>query len=295
MNTRTMEVFAEVARQQSFSEAARVLRMSSTAISRHIRQLEDHLGVRLLHRTTRRVSLTPDGVAALARIEMILGELSELKDAVGGTGRPRGHLRITAGVSLGAERLNRILPAFVAEHPEVSVKLMLTDRHVDLVAERIDLAIRVGRMTDSGLVVRRLGTIRHRICAAPALLSGQQITPDALAGLPQIIDTNQPAQWSLRGPNGQTMQVPAVGRYAVNSAHGACIACCAGLGVAMLPDFVCEDALAVGTLVEVLPGWEGPSLTLQALYLERRHLSAAVRALVDRLVAVWDGSGAEAG
>ncbi|MFT4974341.1 MAG: DNA-binding transcriptional LysR family regulator [Myxococcota bacterium] len=295
MNTLlAMTVFEQVARHESFSGAAGALRMSSTAVSRHVRLLEDHLGVKLLHRTTRRVSLTPDGSASLDRIRQIIADVSELEAAVGGAGAPRGHLRVTAGVALGHERLHRLMPGFLQANPDVSVELILTDQHVDLVQERIDLAVRIGRMADSGLVVRRLGEVRHRICAAPEWLAqNPPVESGGLAELPRIIDTNQPAQWILRGPGGDVLQLPASGRYAVNSAHAARDACRAGLGLAMLPDLVaCED-LDAGRLADAVPGWEGPRLVVQAAYLERRHLSAAVRALVEWLVAAWAHSIAE--
>jgi DNA-binding transcriptional LysR family regulator len=286
MNTHTLDLraFARVARLGSFAAAARELRMSTTAISRRVSNLEERLGARLLHRTTRQVSLTPAGAAALDRAERVLADLDELAEVVSGDDIPRGHLRVTAGVSLGHAVLHEGLPAFLRAHPDVSVEVLLTDRHVDLVTERIDLAIRIGALSDSGLVARRLGTVGHVICAAPAWVAKHPtLAPQGLASMPRIVDTNQPRVWRLSGPDGASLEVPADGRYAVNSAHAARDACRAGLGLAMLPDFVSRRDLEQGTLVDALPGWSGWELGLYAVVLERRWMSSAVRALVEHV------------
>ncbi|MEO0601980.1 MAG: LysR substrate-binding domain-containing protein, partial [Myxococcota bacterium] len=246
--------------------------------------LEDRLGTRLLHRTTRRVSLTPAGTEALERAERLLADLEELHDAVVGDGTPRGHCRVTAGVSLGHALLHEGLPVFLRQHPAVTVEVVLTDRHVDLVAERIDLAVRIGALADSELVAMRLGTVGHVVCAGPAWLDDQgPFAIDALEGIARVVDTNQPRVWTLSGPGAASIEVQAAGRYAVNSAHAARDACRAGLGLAMLPSFVARDDLEQGILVDALPGWRGPELGLYAVVLERRWMSAAVRALVEHV------------
>ena len=280
-DTLDLRAFTRVARLGSFSAAARELRISATAVSRRVGTLEHRLGARLLHRTTRRVSLTPAGVEALERAERLLADLEELHDAVAGDGAPRGHLRVTAGVSLGHAVLHEALPVFLAAHPEVTVELVLTDRHVDLVAERIDLAVRIGALADSNLVAQRLGAVAHVVCASPAWLTEHgAVDVRALAHLPHVVDTNQPHVWRLTGPDGASIEVPAVGRYAVNSAHAARDACRAGVGLALLPGFVAAPDLRSGRLVDALPDWAGPELGLYAIVLERRWVSPAVRALV---------------
>ncbi|MCA9572645.1 MAG: substrate binding domain-containing protein, partial [Myxococcales bacterium] len=221
---------------------------------------------------------------ALERAEQLLSELRELRDVVAGDEAPRGHIRITAGVSLGHALLHESLPAFLLAHPEVSVEVVLTDRHVDLVSERIDLAIRIGKLVDSNLVAQRLGTVGHLVCAAPDWLAANgPVLPDNLNALPRIVDTNQPLAWPLTGPDGSALEVEASGRYAVNNAHAARDACAAGLGVAMLPNFVSRAGLERGDLVDALPGWTGPEFGLFAVVLERRWVSAAVRSLVDHV------------
>jgi len=291
METHSLDLraFVRVARLGSFAAAARELRLSTTAVSRRVANLEEDLGVRLLHRTTRRVSLTPAGSVALERAEQLLSDLQELRDVVAGDEEPRGHIRVSAGVSLGHALLHEGLPEFLATHPEVSIEVVLTDRPVDLVAERIDLAVRIGKLADSNLVARRLGRVKHMVCAAPDWLEANgPVLPKTIRTLPLIVDTNQPRSWHLVGPEGAELEVEASGRYAVNSAHAARDACRAGLGLAMLPDFVGRSALERGELVDAFPGWTGPELGLYAIVLERRWVSAAVRSLVEhvrRLVA----------
>lgn len=286
-----LRAFVRVARLGSFAAAARELRISTTAVSRRVATLEDQLGARLLNRTTRRVSLTDAGAVALDRAEQLLSDLGELRDVVAGDERPSGHVRVTAGVSLGHALLHEGLPAFLAEQPDVRVTVVLTDRPVDLVADRIDLALRIGKLADSALIARRIGTVGHTVCASPRWLEEHgPLEPRELKRYPRIVDTNQPRAWRLDGPEGERLEVGAAGRYAVNNAHAVRDACRLGVGLALLPDFVAKPALASGELVDALPGWSGPQLGLHAVVLERRWVSAAVRALVEHVRALVDGS-----
>jgi DNA-binding transcriptional LysR family regulator len=283
-NTGDLRAFARVARLGSFAAAARELRVSTTSVSRRVVHLEEQLGARLLNRTTRKVSLTPTGTLALERAEQLLADLEDLRDAVAGDEHPRGHIRVTAGVSLGHAILHEGLPQFIDANPSVSVEVVVTDRPVDLVTERIDLAIRIGTLSDSSLVARRLATVGHRVCAAPQWLEQHgPVDPETLHALPRIVDTNQPLAWRLHGPDGETMEVEAVGRYAINSAHAARDACAAGLGLAMLPEFLARPLLRSGELCDALPQWRGPELGLYAVVLQRRWSSAAVRALTEHI------------
>lgn len=280
-----MKVFCEVARQEGFAPAARALRLSTTAVSRQVGELESHLGVRLLHRTTRRTSLTDPGIAYLARCEALLAELAELERSVSDRGSaPRGRVRLTAGVSFAQQQLSHRLPQFLATHPQIELELVLDDRHLDLVAERIDVALRIGRLPDSTLVARRLAPCRHVAGASPAYLDGHPPlrTPEDLREHACIIDTNQPRAWWFRGPAGETT-VDVRGRYVVNSAHAAYEAARAGLGIAYLPTFVAGEALAQGELVPVLPEHEAATVHVFAVYPHARYLAGAVRALVDFL------------
>ncbi|MEO1232483.1 MAG: LysR family transcriptional regulator [Myxococcota bacterium] len=277
-----LRAFVRVAHLGSFAAAARELRLSTTAVSRRVARLEEDFGGRLLNRTTRQVSLTSTGGVVLARAERILSDLQELRDLVAGDDNPRGHIRATAGVSLGQAVLQEGLPRFLEAHPDVSLEVVLSDRTMDLVAERIDVAIRIGKLADSGLFARKLATVGHTVCAAPAWLEAQGglPPPDRIQTLARVVDTNQPSVWRLSGPNDETLEVEATGRYSVNSAHAARDACQAGLGLALLPDFVARPLLQERELVDAMTGWKGPELGLYAVTIERRWVSAAVRSLV---------------
>ena len=281
-----MTVFARVARLGGFAAAARELHISTTSVSRTIGQLEEHLGARLLRRTTRQVSLTDAGVVYLERCERILADVQELEEALGeGQREPRGRLRISAGVSFAQEQLHTVLPAFVEQHPNLECELMLTDRRVDLVREGVDIAIRIGRLADSTLFARRLSPCRHAVCASPDYTDrhGMIRHPAELADHACIIDTNQPRGWWFAGPDGQEATQLAEGRYRVNSAHGACDAVLAGIGVAYLPTFVAGPRIERGELVVQLPGYRAAEVHVYAVYPESRYLSAGVRALIERL------------
>lgn len=286
-----MRVFCEVVRQEGFAPAARSLRLSTTAVSRHVAELEAHLGVRLLNRTTRRTSLTDPGMAYRARCEALLAELDELERSVSDRGStPRGRVRLTAGVSFAQQQLSRRLPPFLVAYPQVELELVLDDRHLDLLAERIDVAVRIGRLPDSTLVARKLAPSRHVACASPTYLerAAGLNTPTVLSEHACIIDTNQPRAWWFRGPTGEhTVEV--TGRYVVNSAHAAQEAARAGLGVAYLPTFVAGEALARGELVPVFPGYEAATVHVFAVYPHTRYLAGAVRALVEYLAEQLQG------
>jgi DNA-binding transcriptional LysR family regulator len=293
-----MRVFARVARLGGFSAAARELRLSTTAVSRHVAQLEEHLRVRLLQRTTRRVSLTEAGQEYLERCERILADVEELEESLlEGRRSPRGRLRVSAGISFAQEQLNGLMPPFLERYPELEVELVLTDRKVDLVAEGIDLAVRISRMEDSSAFARRITICRHVLCAAPRYEArhGRPTRPAELSAHAHVIDTNHARRWWFEGPDGGEAVAPR-GRYRVNGAHAARDAAIAGVGLAYLPTFVAGPAIEAGALHPQLPGYEGVELTLHALYPEGRYPTAGVRAFIDELVdrfgggqPPWDG------
>lgn len=286
-----MSVFARVARLESFSAAARELHISATAVSRHVAALEQHLDVRLLQRSTRRVSLSEAGAAYLERCEQLLADLAELEDGVvGGRREPRGRLRISAGVAFAREQLHLLMPEFITRYPKLEVELQLSDRRIDLVGEGFDLALRIGRLPDSSLIARKLCPCRHVLCASPRYLAehGAPESPDQLRAHACIVDTNQARAWTLVGPEGE-VQHQVEGRYRVNSAHASCAAALAGLGVANLPTFVAGPHIASGELVVLLPAHPPFEMGLYAVYPENRYLSAGVRAFIDLLVEHFGG------
>ncbi len=286
-----MRVFTRVARLGGFAAAARELQLSTTAVSRQVSLLEEHLGARLLQRTTRRLSITDAGAACLERCERILADVQEMEEALSeGQRNPRGRLRISAGVSFAQEQLGTVIPAFVERYPELEVELFLTDRFLDLVGEGIDVAVRIGRLRDSSLFARRIAPSRHAVCASPDYVArhGAVATPSQLSEHMCIIDTNQSRAWWFEGPEGVETFV-AEGRYRVNSGHGARDAALAGLGLAYLPTFVAGDFISRGELLPQMPGYRASEVAIYAVYPENRYLSAGVRAFIDMLVERFEG------
>lgn len=289
-----MEVFTKVARSGGFAAAARSMRLSTTAVSRHVGQLEAHLGVRLLQRTTRKVSLTEPGVAYLQRCEQLLEEVQELEDALLADHRePRGRLRISAGVSFAQEQLNAWMPSFMRRCPKVQVEVLLTDEHLDLIRNQLDVAVRIGRLKDSSMFARRIASIHHVVCVSKEYLekNGPLESPEAILSRECVIDTNQKVPWRFQGPgeDPQVQNIAAQGRYQVNSAHAARDAAAAGLGPAYLPTFVAGPWVREGRLVLQLSEYRGSEIALYAVYPENRYLSAAVRAFIDALVEAYSG------
>lgn len=278
-----MKIFARVARLGGFTAAADELRLSNTIISRRVRQLEDHLGVQLLRRTTREVTLTKSGQVYLERCEHVLDEVVALEESVRERRRvARGVLRVSVGVDYGRLKVLPELPTLLDEHPELDVHVQLTDRHVDLLSEGIDVALRIGQLQDSSMIARRIAACEHRLMASPSLLS--QLPPldhpDQLDPKLLLVDTNQPKTLTLEREGDSAMLRPA-GRTACNSAMATRDLAVAGLGVALLPDFVLDDERERGLLEDVLSAWRYPMLRVHAVYPPNRYLSASVRAFVD--------------
>ncbi len=281
-----MRVFTRVARLGGFAAAARELRLSTTAVSRRVSDLEGALGARLLRRTTRRLSLTEEGHAYLERCERVLEEIDDLESTIADQrSSPRGRLRITTGVSFGMEQIVPLLPGLLSRHPDLVVDLELVDRFVDLVADGIDVAIRIGRLADSSLVARRLATCRFALCAAPDYVQrvGRPVVPEDLAQHACIVDRNTPRTWEIQSGSGLHRIVPE-GPLHVNSAHAVRDAALAGMGIALAPTFVMGRSLASGELVEVLPECTIPDSAVYAVYPPTRQLSTKVRVFVDHVL-----------
>ncbi|MGD9603569.1 MAG: LysR family transcriptional regulator [Gammaproteobacteria bacterium] len=286
-----MIAFRHVAETASFSAGGARVGRTKTAMSKLVAELERHLGVRLLQRTTRRVTLTDAGRNYLSRCTQILTDLDELhgemRDAQAAL---RGTLRITAPQAFGERHLVPALAAFARREPEVKLELQLTDRFVDLVEERFDLAVRIGELTDSSLVARRLSDMRIVLCASPDCLArhGSPATPDALARLPCIIDSNlrTPRQWGFM-QEGRRITVPVDGAFVVNSLGAVLQLAQAGHGFALLPDFVVRAELRAGTLVPLLAHALPPPLGIHAVFPHRRYVTRRLTVLVDHLAAAF--------
>ncbi len=282
-------VFAEVVRAGSFTRAAKTLGMPKSTVSRKVARLEERLGARLLHRTTRRLRLTEVGASYFGRCELALSHLDEAEQLVAESqAAPRGVLRLTAPSDFGEAFLGGVIAAYLRLHEDTRVEVVLTERLVDLVAEGFDIAIRAGPLRDSALVSRRLAPARLILCASPAYLEARGVpeTPEELSEHECVIFTNDARRrttWSLSPRRGPPVLVPVRGSVAVNSFVLVREAALAGLGIGSLPAFVAARAVEEGRLARVLEGLSPPASPLHALYPSTRHLPAKVRAFLDLL------------
>lgn len=283
-----IEAFVKVVEAHSFSEAARRLRLSKSVVSRQIAALESQLGVRLFHRTTRSMALTEAGRSYYERAARILTDLEDANLSVSQLqSAPRGRLRINAPMSFGFQHLAPALADFLFRYPEVEVDMTLTDRFVDLVDEGFDIAVRIGSLTDSSLVARRLAPIRRVICASPAYLRARGVpdTPDDLKAHDCLCNSNVSLvrEWRFIRPDAQPWPVEVRGRLSANNGDTLKAAALKGLGLVNLPSFIVGSDLQAGTLVTVLDQYVAQNLSLNAVYPHSRHLSPKVRAFVDFL------------
>jgi DNA-binding transcriptional LysR family regulator len=283
-----MQTFARVVEDGSFAKAADRLGISTSACSRYVAELEAHLDVRLLNRTTRRLSLTESGQAFYERCVQVLADLAEAEQAASmSAARPRGTLRLTCGISFGVRHVARLVGTFVARHPAVRFDMQLSDRFVDLVEEGFDLALRIGESPAQNLIARKLGETRLIPCAAPLYLRerGAPQTPADLARHACLTYEYLPLRstWRFRDPNGAEHTVRVEGPVHANNGDLLVAAAVEGIGIAMEPDFIVAADLAAGRLVRVLAEYAPAPAGIYAVYPSRRHLSAKVRAFVDFL------------
>lgn len=282
-----MQAFVAVVETGGFTNAARKSRVSKALISKYVGQLEEKLGLRLLHRTTRHVSTTTSGQAYYERCKALLEELEELEASVQSTHLdPTGELRINAPTSFAELHLMPAVGEYVRRYPDVRIKLEMTDRFVDLVEEGIDLAIRIGELADSSLVARRLGTSRSLFCTSPDYLKreGKPKIPADLVNHWCIIDANYGYldRWYVGGEeSGECVFID--GQIQVNSARAARELLIAGQGIGLEPSFVVAEDIEAGRLVELFPDYESEQYGIYAVYTHRKHLSAKVRLFIEML------------
>jgi len=281
----SMTVFAKVATTRSFSGAARELGISQATASKHVQTLEDWLGTRLLHRTTRRVALTDAGEGFFIQCSRILEDMEAARSAAKPEAPVRGAMRITAPVVFGSTRLGPLVADFIQQHPELSLSVELCDRSVDLIEEGYDLAIRTTPTEGAGLVAWRLMPLEYMLCAAPAYLArhGVPTIPTELAGHHCITGTAG-VRWRFDGPDGEA-EVPIYGRLQVNNAMLRCDAARAGAGILLCADYLVEQDIANGRLVKLLPGYAPSGSALHAVSPAFRAGSPKVRSLVTHLTA----------
>ena len=284
---RELTVFHALVQHATFSAAAEELGLTATGVSRLMTRMEGRLGLRLFERTTRRLSLTRAGETFRSRTEHLLRELTTAELEVHQAAlEPTGTLRLGAPVPFGQAYLAPLIGSLLARHPALNVELILQDGINDLVAEGIDLVVRIGLLKDSRLVTRRLCTNRRVLVASPAYLEarGTPQKPEDLANHVCLPCTymGHPNEWRLLGPNG-AVRVAIGGGIASNNIGVLVATAEAGHGISMGPTQSVASALATGRLSRVLPGWEFERTAIYALYPSRRQLSAKVRATVDFL------------
>ncbi|MPZ41664.1 MAG: LysR family transcriptional regulator [Rhizobiales bacterium] len=279
--------FARVVDGGSFSAAAHRLGISKSAVSAHVQRLEERLGIRLLNRTTRRLSVTEAGAAYYRHCARILAEAEAAEQVASALQRePRGTLRMSAPDTFGWMHVAPAVPAFLKRFPDLSVDIDLSSAHVSLVDEGLDLAIRIGVLEDSALVVRRLAPSRLILCAAPVYLRerGMPREPDELARHNCLCTNLLPwgDEWHLTGKRGE-VRVAVGGSVRSNSAQMLRGAAIDGIGIAILPTWAVFEPLRTGALRRVLDAWEPPASTIYAVYPGNRLMSMKVRAFVDHL------------
>jgi len=291
----SINVFVKAVELGSFSRAADAIGTSSQSVGKHIQGLEQHLGVRLLTRTTRRQSLTDIGRVFFERARNILAEL-EAAEALAAETRatPRGRLRVNVPVTFGIHALTPKLPAYLKCYPEVEIDLMMSNRYVDLTDEGFDVVFRVGRLDDSSLIARTLRSYRLILCAAPNYLAGrpQLRSPEDLLEH-ECLGFNFGAlgtRWDFDGPNGP-VSVPLVPRIMMDSGEGLLAAARSGLGIILQPSEMVIPEIEAGRLVCLLPEFRPPERPFHLLYAPDRRQTPKLRSFIDFAVEVFGPHG----
>ncbi|MGZ5180606.1 MAG: LysR family transcriptional regulator [Ramlibacter sp.] len=284
--------FADTARHGSFAAAARETGSAPSTLAKAVARLEAGLGVRLFHRTTRQVSLTPDGERLFARCQRLLAEVDELKsEASGVRAAPSGLLRIDVPIVLGRRLILPVLARLLREHPGLSLDVRLQDGYADLVKEGIDLAIRAGELKDSSLVARRFTSQTLLLVASPDYLAARG-TPRRLEQLARhdavvfrMPSTGKPRPWAFR-QRGEPVELHPASAVRLNDGEALVEAARLGLGLAQVPDYFVRDEIARGELVELLPGLRPAPMPISFVYPAARLVPQRVRVLIDALQAL---------
>jgi DNA-binding transcriptional LysR family regulator len=284
-----LAVFARVVEAGSFSEAARRMETSRSVVSKAVAKLEKSLGARLLHRTTRHLSLTDIGTAVAAHCTRMLEEADQVVQVVGSlNAEPRGVLRVSASVAFGTLHVAPALADFLTMHPDLKMELTITDRLVDLAEEGYDMAIRVTGEPPLPLVARKLAPVRRKLCGTPDYFRrrGLPLTPADLVNHNCLDYTRsgEQGQWRFTGPQGE-IAVPVTGPLHVDDDEALSQAVLGGLGLGLLPTFIIGKALQAGHLQAVLSEYIPVERHVYAMYLPTRHLPSKVRSFIDFLIA----------
>ncbi len=284
------EVFVDIARRGSLAAAADSLGMSRAMVTRYLAQMEAWAGARLLHRTTRRLSLTAAGEQTLARSQQLLALAADVPVPPGAVDAPSGLLRMACSQSLAQEVLVHAVAGFQRRHPGVAVDFQIDARPVNLVEERIDLAIRITNDLDPNLIARRLGECASVVCASPAYLAahGMPRRPEDLA-MHNCLTYSffGRSLWLFTDAQGVPASAPVAGNLSANETQVLLAAALGGAGVAMQPHYAVAAHLAAGRLVPLLPGFTPHALGVHAIYASRRQMPVALRVLLDHLGAYF--------
>jgi DNA-binding transcriptional LysR family regulator len=283
-----MKVFAAVVEAGSFTGATHVLDMSKAAVSRYVGELEERLRLRLLHRTTRKLSPTTEGEIFYARCRELLDNLDEAEaEVTSRSGEATGLLKVNVPVTFGLMHLAPLWPAFLARHPKLAIDITLSDRVADLVEEGFDIAVRIGQLSASSLISRKLASTRMVLCASPEYLQrrGAPGRPEELLQHDVIsyslFSTGE--NWSFKGPDGD-VSVKVVPRVRTNSGDTCRAAALQHQGIILQPTFIVGADLAQGALTEIMPAYRSVELGIHAVYPSRKFVSPKVRLLIDFLV-----------
>lgn len=288
-----MQVFVRVVQVGSFSAAARSLDLTPSAISKQIGRLEDRLRTRLFNRTTRRLNLTEAGTGFYERCRQILSDIEEAEQAVADLrSTPRGTLKLALPSAFGRLHVAPILADYLRRYPEMRIDLNLNDRLIDILAEGMDLAVRIGDLSDSSLIARRLAPNRRVVCGAPAYFAQRPVPgkPEDLLDHNCLVYTYRASRndWHFSGPGGkETIQVS--GNLEANSAEALHAAVLSGVGIGLLPMWLIGTDLKAGRIIEVLGDYHFPDSAVYAVYPPGRHLSPKVRSFVDYLAEYFSG------
>jgi DNA-binding transcriptional LysR family regulator len=284
-----LTIFVAIIESGSLVSASRRLRRSPPAVTRALSALEDRIGLRLVERTTRRLAPTEAGSALAERARVILADYDEALSGAA-EAQVRGVLRITAPVQFGRRHVAPIVSAFLNEYPEVQVELSLNDRNLDLIEEGLDLAVRIGPLADSSLVVRQVGSVRRVVVASPAYLARRGVprTPSDLARHDTIFGMARSASREWRfGPSQRGPLVRLAPRLLVDDVEALLQAARAGRGIARVLSYQVWDEVASGSLVRLLGDFEPEPLPVQLVTLSRSHMAPKVRAFLDSAVRVF--------
>jgi DNA-binding transcriptional LysR family regulator len=282
-----MNVFLTVARRGSFTAASSALGISRAMVSKQVKGLEDHLGVRLFDRNTRAVSLTEAGRHYLERCQQVLDDLDELENSVKShDSAPQGTLRVWAPPSFGTFHLTPAVAAYMDAHPRVVVELILSDRRVDLIEEGLDLAVAVGRLDDSSLVARPLTSVQLATCASPSYLGthGTPQTPKELVKYNCLVLSPDMSrqEWLFHGPGGE-VSVRVSGDLRSNMSDALRVAAIHGRGIVRLPSYMVSKDIGARRLASVLDDYPSDPTPIHCVYPHRRHLSRKVQTFVEFL------------